>query len=421
MSVVKPFQGLHYDFTKADDPSKVVSPPYDVISAEDQKYLHALSPHNFTHIDLAKDKPGDTGKSNKYTRAKKVFEEWQKKGVMIKDEKPCLYFYRQDYKYQGQRYGRVGFIGALKIENDKESKVYPHENTHAKAIEDRLKLTSTLQADLSPIFVCYSDRKKTVEKIMTKNLMSEKPLLDVEDKDGVWHRLWKVDDEESIQDVQNALLGQQLFIADGHHRYQMSKEYQKMRRSAKKRNTGDEPYNYVMTYFTNLDSKDLQIFPIHRIIVSLPKPLDFLEQYFRIDRIKTKQELVIQLARAGRNEHAFGLYTNKGFNLLRLKNKLLIEEKVKEGSLDFKRLDATILKYFVFDEVGIESSDIIYTKNIEEIIQAVDEGRAEAGFMLNPVSIDQLKAVALNGEKMPPKTTYFYPKVLSGLTVFKKD
>jgi uncharacterized protein (DUF1015 family) len=421
MSIVKPFNAVHYNFDKISDPAKVVSPPYDVISQEQQNYLHESSPNNFTHIDLGKERPEDTETNNKYTRAKKIFDEWQRKGVMVQDEKPALYFYRQDYKIQGQKHGRMGFIGALKLENDKDSKVYPHENTHAKAIDDRLKLTTALQADLSPIFVCYADRKTVVERIINKNLSAQKPFVEVEDGDHVWHRLWKVEDQKIIEEIQQTIFGQQLFIADGHHRYRMSQEYQRLRGAKKARVTGDEPFNFVMTYFTNLDSKDLQIFPIHRILTALPKPLDFLENYFRIDKLKNKQELTIQLARAGRNENAFGLYTRQGFRLLRLKNKLMIDEKVTEGSADYKRLDATILKYFVFDELGVESKDIVYTKDLNEMIENVDSQKAEAGFVLNPVRIAQLKAIALNAEKMPPKTTYFYPKVLSGLVVFKKD
>jgi uncharacterized protein (DUF1015 family) len=170
-----------------------------------------------------------------------------------------------------------------------------------------------------------------------------------------------------------------------------------------------------------MDSRDLQIFPMHRIVKKFPSNLSFLEEHFRMDRIKTKEDLLVLLARAGQNEHAFGLYTGDGTWLLRLKNKMLIDKVVTEGSKEYKRLDATILKYFVFDPIGVSSEDIIYTKDMHDIVTMVDEGRAKAGFVMNPVRIQQLKEIALNGEKMPPKTTYFYPKLLSGLTVSKFD
>jgi uncharacterized protein (DUF1015 family) len=158
---------------------------------------------------------------------------------------------------------------------------------------------------------------------------------------------------------------------------------------------------------------------MHRIVKGLSDNLDFLEEFFRIDNIKTKEELLILLARAGRNEHAFGLYTRDGIKLLRLKNRLLIEKFVKEGSKEYKSLDAAILKSFVFDRVGIKSDDILYTKSIDDVTGMVDDFQADAGFIMNPVTIAQLRSIALNGERMPPKTTYFYPKVLSGLTVYK--
>ena len=176
-----------------------------------------------------------------------------------------------------------------------------------------------------------------------------------------------------------------------------------------------------MTYFTNMDSKDLQIFPIHRIVKKFSISVNLLEQYFRIDKIKTKTDLLVLLARAGQNEHAYGLCKKEGLYLLRLKSKTLIDKVVQEGSKDYKSLDSAILKSFIFDQVGVASEDIVYSKDPLEVITAVQEGQADAGFILNPVQIKQLKAIALNDERMPPKTTYFYPKVLSGLTMYKMD
>jgi len=149
--------------------------------------------------------------------------------------------------------------------------------------------------------------------------------------------------------------------------------------------------------------------------------LDFLEDFFRIDKIRTKEELLILLAKAGINEYAFGLYTREGMKLLRLKNKLLIDEHIKEGSEEYRKLDATILKNFVFDRLSIPSEDITYTKDFQEAADVVDNNEADASFIMNAVKIQQIRSVALNGERMPPKTTYFYPKVLSGLTINKVE
>jgi len=421
MPNIKPFNAVYYNIKKVKDMAKVVSPPYDVISAEEQDNLHNLSPYNFTRIDFAKDFPGDTKTENKYTRAKTVYSDWLRRNVMVQDEKPCIYFYRQDYKIMGQKHSRMGFISLLGLENEEDSRVFPHENTHDHAVDDRFRICESLKSNLSCIFVCYSDRQLKIEKIFEKHVVATPPLVNVMDNDRVQHKLWRLDDANMINEIRKSVDGQQLFIADGHHRYKVALEYRKKRLARVTNPTGLEPFNYVMTYFTNMDSRGLQIFPMHRVVRQFPKKTDFLEEYFRIDNIKKKEDLPILLARAGRNEHAFGLYTAEGIKLLRLKNRKLVDEYIAEGSSEYKNLDATILKSFVFDRVGVQTDDIIYTKDIDRVMHLVDFQQADAGFILNPVKISQLRAIALNGERMPPKTTYFYPKVLSGLTVYKMD
>jgi len=421
MPGIKPFKAYIYNKNKINDLTEVVTPPYDVISEEQQTELQNLSPYNFTHIDLAKAKPGDDKDNNKYTRAKKTYDNWIEKKILIQDEKPSLYFYKQEYKVLGEKHSRLGFIALLELQDEEESKIHPHENTHEDAVDDRFQLTKTLNAALSSIFVCYSDSQRKVEKIFNKHILSNEPMVDIKDPDGVRHKMWNFTDEAIINEIHESIVDQNLFIADGHHRFKMATELRKLKLKNKPNSNGKEPFNFVMTYFTNLDSKDLQIFPMHRIVKKIPKKLDFIEEYFRVDKVKSINELQILLAKAGLNEHAFGLYTREGIKLLRLKNKHLIDEFVKKGSKELKSLDANILKCFVFDKLGVKSDDIVYTKNLNDVTSEVENGTAEAGFIMNAVKISQLKAIALNGEKMPPKTTYFYPKVLSGLTVYSLD
>lgn len=343
------------------------------------------------------------------------------KGILKQDETPCIYFYKQDYKYQGQKYTRTGFLGLLKLGEDSGVRILPHEHTHAAAKTDRFTLWSTLKSDLSPIFVGYADKAGKIDKLFLKELAVTKPYLEAIDHDKVKHTIWRLEDPARIQEIANVIDGQNLFICDGHHRFEVANTIRREALKKAKKVTGDESYNYVMTYFTNMDSRDLQIFPIHRIVKKFPISVNLLEQYFRIDKIKTKIDLLVLLARAGQNEHAFGLYTRQGMFLLRLKTKTLIEKMVKEGSKDYQSLDAAIIKAFIFDQVGVASEDIVYSKDPDEVMTAVNEGQAEAGFILNPVLVKQLRAIASNDERMPPKTTYFYPKVLSGLTIYKMD
>lgn len=421
MTEIKPFSAVFYNQDKIHDLNAVMCPPYDVISEEQQKGYYKLSEKNFIRIMLAQQKAADTEKDNRYTRAKETYQKWLAEGTLVQDDQPCVYFYRQEYKVLGTRRSRLGFISLMRIQDEKGAKVYPHEKTHAAAKEDRFKLWSSVNACLSSIFVCFSDREKRVEKIFTNQVSRTAPFMDIVDQDGVRHIMWRLKDEALIASIVDTLRDQPVFIADGHHRYEVARQIRNARISRGGKKNGQEPYNYLMTYFTNMDSKDLQIFPMHRIVKKFPDDFSLLDEFFRVDRVKKPEELVLLAAKAGQNEHAFGLYMEKGMWLLRLKNKGLIDKMVKEGSKDYKHLDAAILKAFIFDQVGIPSEDIQYTKDMSDIIRMVDSGEAKAGFVLNPVRIQQLKNIALNGEKMPPKTTYFYPKLLSGLTVYKLD
>ncbi len=418
MSVIKPFNAIVFS-AKAGDMNKLVCPPYDVISPEQEALLKKRSPYNYIHVMLAKADAKHADDDSRYAKAGETFEKWLKDGILVQDEKPCIYYTKQEYKIMGQRYSRMGFLAVMKIEDEK-SRIHPHEKTHAGAKEDRFKLWSALKAACSPIFVCFSDRQKRVESIFQRKVAPTKPHVDVIEDDGTRNMAWRLDDPLLIAEIAETFENQNLFIADGHHRYEVAKRYREMMLEKTPDATGDEPWNYVMTYFTNIDSRDLQIFPIHRIVKNFSRDINFLENLFRIDSIKKREDLVVMLAKAGRNEHAFGLYTKKGIQLLRLKNKNQIDAFIKAGSMEYRSLDSLILKAFVFDQLGIKSEDITYSnKEMDECFQMVDSGQAEASFILNPVRIEQLRAIALNVEKMPPKTTYFYPKALSGIAMYK--
>jgi uncharacterized protein (DUF1015 family) len=421
MAQIKPFKAVHYNSAKIENMSQVVCPPYDVISPKDQAAFHQAHPYNYIRILLGLDKSADNSRDNKYTRARKTFSDWLEKSILVQDDEPCLYIYKQEYKVFGQKKARVGFLGLMHLHDKEQAKIFPHENTHMAAKVDRLRLLRNAKASLCPIFVCYSDQYKRIDSIFQDYIAQERPFMDVTDQDDVRHVLWRMGNPKLIEQVRGLMAEQALFIADGHHRYEVAVEYRKLRLQAKKHSTGKEPFNYIMTYFTNLESKDLVILPIHRVIKKMPKSLDFLEEFFRVDRVRNMDELKILLARAGKNENAFGLYMKGMIKLLRLKNKVLIDQHIHEGSKDYRSLDATILKYMIFDRINIASEDIIYKKDLKEAIDMVDAEKVAACFILNPIHVDQLKAVALNGERMPPKTTYFYPKVLSGLTVYNMD
>ncbi|MBZ0165449.1 MAG: DUF1015 domain-containing protein, partial [Candidatus Omnitrophica bacterium] len=206
MPGIKPFQAYYYNKDKVKDFSLVVSPPYDVISDDRQNDLHNLSPYNFTHIDLAKGQPDDTPKNNKYTRAKTTFEKWIADQVMVQDDGPAIYFYKQEFKILGERHSRLGFIALLELPGEDDSRVFPHENTHQDAVDDRFELTKSLKATLSSIFVCYADQQRKVEKIFNKHVLSNEPLVDVVDENDVRNKVWSFKDQALINEIHDSLV-----------------------------------------------------------------------------------------------------------------------------------------------------------------------------------------------------------------------
>lgn len=416
MSVVRPFRGVHYNPDKIDDIKQVVCPPYDVISPQQQQALHQRHPYNFIHLLLGLDQPQDTPDNNRYTRARELYRRWLKEGVLTRDPQESFYFYRQEFKVMGQRRQRLGFIGVMKIDEQRE-RIHPHEKTHDAAKEDRYRLWTTVGAALSPIFVCYSDTAKKMERVFAQHVAGSQPLVSLVDDDQVQHTLWRVSDQAATSELSASLRDQPLFIADGHHRYEVARRIRDEYRRRAGRVDPQAPYEYVMTYFTDFDNRGLTILPMHRVVKHASFDVAFLEETFRIDKAASLDELNLLLAKAGRNEHAFGLIRRDGLWLLRLKNRRLVST-LQDESEEVRHLDATILKRFVLDPLGVASDEIHYTPDADEAAAAVASGQADAVFLMNPVSPDQLKRIALAGETMPPKTTYFYPKVLSGLTIY---
>ncbi len=417
MTQIKPFKAVVYNQEKIADLAKVVCPPYDVISPEEQELFLQQDAHNFIRLILGRPESADNDRENRYTRAKAFFAVWLKEGILKKEDKPAIYFYLQEYFLQGEKRKRLGFISLMRLEE--ESKVYFHENTHTAPKEDRLELLKQVQANLSPIFVLFSDKERNLKTIQDEILDKTVPFIDIVDNEKIRHKVWRLADEDKINRLKASLKDKQIFIADGHHRYEVALNFRRIMQPNAHQINPEADYNYILTYFTNIDSRDLLILPFHRIVNKFPEDVDFLKEFFRLEKIKTKHDLQVGLAKAGKNEHAFGLYQRDKIYLLRLKNDRLLDGLIAEGTKDYKRLDVTILKYLIFDRLGILAKEIIYTQDAEQAFGLVDRKQAEACFLLNPVKIEQLRLIALNHERMPPKSTYFYPKVLSGMVINK--
>ena len=425
MSKTKAFKAVVYNSEMVGDFKQVVCPPYDVISSQAQDILHERSLHNFIHILLAKDSPLD----NKYLRAGVIFRNWLKERVLVQDEHPAVYFYSQQYVIRGEKKTRLGFISLLKLGDEKGGAVFGHENTHTAAKLDRFKLIKQVKANLSPIFIIFLDKKRIIQRIFQGYLGAQKHFIEVTDDEKTVHKLWRLNDPDLLKTIESSMNSENMFIADGHHRYEVSCAYRDlMREKLKTEFTGDEYFNYCLAYFTNTDYRGLSILPIHRLLkLDLPLDLnDFMvkaKEYFDIDQLKDRTRFFFLMEKAGCSEHLLGLYKDKKYFLLRLKNVKILDKLIADKPKEYRTLDVAILNYLVFKNIlKLDLNNLAtikYSPDPYVLMDQVDADPANIAFFLNPVKIQQIINIATSGHKMPPKSTYFYPKVLSGLVVNK--
>lgn len=427
MTKIKAFKALVYNQEKIGDFKQVVCPPYDVISPSAQETFHQRSLYNFIHILLAKDSPLD----DKYHRAGVIFRGWLKDNILIQDERLCVYFYSQQYIIRGEKKTRLGFISLLRLGDKNGSAVFGHENTHSAAKLDRFKLIGQVQANLSPIFIIFLDKKRIIQRIFQKYIPSQKVFIEVTDDEKTVHKLWRVDDPDALKAIESSGNDENMFIADGHHRYEVSCAYRDlMREKLGDQFSGEESFNYCLAYFTNTDPRGLSILPIHRLL-KLDARLDMhdfiagAKEYFDVDQVKDRARFFFLMEKAGCTEHLIGLYKDKKYYLLRLKNVKILDKLIADKPKEYRTLDTAILNYLVLKNIlKLDLNNlpnIKYSPASAELMEEVDMDPLNIAFFLNPVKIEQIINLALGDNKMPPKSTYFYPKVLSGLVVNKLE
>ncbi|MFH1458524.1 MAG: DUF1015 domain-containing protein [Candidatus Omnitrophota bacterium] len=428
MPQIKPFRALMYNQEKIRDLSRVACPPYDIISPVDSNYYHDSSPYNFIHLELGKKVPGE----DKYKRAKNYLKDWLKDRILIKDEEPCIYFYSQQYSLRGVKRERLGFISLLHL-GDKKPSIYSHEHTRLEPKEDRLRLIKKVKANLSPIFLIFPDNKRIVQRTYQHHIQEKSLLMEITDKEKVTHKLWRIDAPEVLAYMQAGMQKENIFIADGHHRYEVAATYRDlMKKKLGEAFTGQESFNYVLAYFTNAPSHDLCVLPVHRLVKTKAK-FDYksfimkLKDYFYVEEkvSRDKAQFFFLMEKGGRTEHVLGMYKDSKFHLLRLKNIRILDKMMNGKSKEYRSLDVSILNNLILKNIlklDIEDKrNIVYSPYADEFIDKVDRSNMHIAFILNPAKISEIISVALNAERMPSKTTYFYPKVLSGLVMHKFD
>jgi uncharacterized protein (DUF1015 family) len=429
MPKIIPFRGVLYNQNKIRALAEVVTPPYDIISSHQQKKYYRRNKYNIIRLILGREYLRDNERNNKYTRAAKFLNNWLKKGVLKKDRKPSIYIYSQQYYHKGEKRTRLGFIALMRIENFNKSSVLPHEDTFVKPKQDRLNLLRKTKANLSPIFSIFSDYKGKVTPLLKKYYRQSQPCINFE-LEKVTHKLWRLTDKLIIDKITKEMKNKQIFIADGHHRYEAAMEfYNEMR---KRLSSETDRYSYIMVYFVASTQGGLTILPTHRLVKDLPRGLDKyrlkkrLSEYFKLTKFNNYVDILLNMEKEGRKHHLFGMYEGGDFYLLRLKNEKILDSIIgKERPKEWKKLEVVILHRLIFDEILClkegRQEKIGYTRDAPFAIKMVDSGNYRIAFFVNPMKISQLTAIAGSGMRMPHKSTYFYPKVVSGLVINKFD
>ncbi|HZD60984.1 MAG TPA: DUF1015 domain-containing protein [Anaerolineae bacterium] len=428
MAEIRTFKGVLYNKEIVEDLATVVAPPYDVISDEEQRQLLKESKYNVVRLILPQGSPNDTLMSNKYVRARNTFIEWLEKGILLRDTEPAIYIYEQEYSIKGVRKKRTGFIALAKIEDFSTGKIKAHEKTLKGPKADRLRLLKACGANFSQIFSLFSDPEQQVDAILYKHT-KDTPRIDIT-VNGVAHRLWALHDHEAVTEIAELMRDRPLYIADGHHRYETALNYRDEMRQITGDYSGEAPFDYTMMMFVNMDSEGLTILPTHRALKNLPKInhdkfRENLEQVFEVEKLPSLDKIMSGLAQNA-DLHSLGIYLgNTTFYLLRVKDENSIEELLNsDNSRAWKLLDVTILHHVIINRIlgfggtNVENS-IKFTIDEQEAVRLIMEGTYQMAFFLNPTKVGAISEIASAGEVMPQKSTYFYPKLLSGL-VFNK-
>jgi uncharacterized protein (DUF1015 family) len=407
MADVQPFRALHYNLDRVGGLQSVVAPPYDVIDAAQRAELLTHSPHNVVEIDLPEaDDGGDP-----YAHAAEAFERWQHDGVLVRDDEPALWALEQQYTGpDGQRRTRHGFFARVKVEDYGPGRIRPHERTHPGPKEDRLRLTRATHANLSPIFSLYDDPREAAWGALAP-FLNDRAWSEVIDEDGTVHRLWRVTDADAHAQVAEALEPAELLIADGHHRYETARVYHE-----------EGGAGHVLMCLVALQDPGLTVFPTHRLLTRIENRealRDTIQRDFEIEPVRDDA-----LEPTGDGPVRLGYLDahHRRPLMLTLRDPAIAAAALPDKPEPYRHLDTAVLEAVLLKgALGMSEDDIShlngldYARDYDEALERVEHGRAEAAFFMRATPVEQVRDVAATGESMPPKSTYFFPKVLTGM------
>ena len=428
MAIIAPFKGLRYNTDKAGEISTLVCPPYDIISDEERKNYLEVNPHNIIRLELPKG--GDP-----YKTAGNTLNEWLRDEILKKDEKEGIYVYEMAFLSHGERKNVKGIICLVGLEELSKGIILPHEETLSKAKTDRFNLMSSTYCNFSQVYSLYNDKDNSTFSIIDK-VSSGDPDIKLTDDEGVEHRLWCIYDVDEIARISSKFEDKKLYIADGHHRYETALAFSKHLReqgivSGEK---GEAPSDYVCMMLVNMENDGLVVWPTHRIIRDLDNfnignvlNNDEVLRNFDIVKVDTLEQARDMLEENYNNEYkSYVLYTGSNFYVFTLRDKSVMKTLFPDASDAYCELDVSILHSLILERAfGIDKENmanqinLTYTRSEDEAIAEVREGRANCCFLLNPTRVSEISDVAAAGEKMPQKSTYFYPKLITGLVMNK--
>ena len=416
MVEIRPFRAIRYT-EKAGECGELIAQPYDKIDQDMQKEYYKKSEYNYCRLTLPIEE-------NRYEMSKQRIRRWMSEGILKKDEEPAIFVYRQEFSVFGKIYTRTGFIGALRLHPYEENKVLPHEITLEGPKIDRLNMLRATQKNLEPGFLLYPDPDEITVNLFAK-IAKTHPLINVKDSLGVRNLIWRLTDSEKIRLVQQAVIDKQFVIADGHHRYETAIAYRDERRR-KEEWDENSAFNFRMSYMVPIQDEGLIVLPTHRLLKKIGLTADTLQkfkEFFSVSEIDANAENLRSFLEKHKKEHAFCVYDGKKAYGLLLKDEKTVSQFMDVGGSDeYSPLDVTILRDVIFNtvmktgELKIDE-DILYVRWINNAVEKVENGEAKLAFLVNPTNPETVLKIAQKHERMPEKSTDFYPKMVSGFTM----
>ena len=416
MATVRPFQGIFYDPHRVDL-SRVVAPPYDVISPADQRRYYQQDPHNVVRLIAGEVHAADTPEDNKYTRAAAFFRQWLADGILHRESSPGLHVYRHRFvdPTDGRQRERQGILGVVELEPFGRG-VLPHEQTHARAKADRLSLTRAVVANLSPVFALYEDPQSAVRPVIA-TAVAESPRLSITGEDGDQHTIWSINGAERFHKLAEVFRTSRLYIADGHHRYETALNFRNKQRVDHPDAPPDAAFNYVLMLLVDMADPGLTILPTHRLLHDFerfdPALVDRLARRHRVIPRRDRAELLAAMQEPTAS-HRIGIAVTS--------TRATVDIGSADAADPVSRLDVSVLHREILQrELGLEPDELeserylSYSRDVATLLDRVETGAGQAAFLLRPPAVSNVVEVARAGQVMPQKSTYFFPKPASGI------